>query len=108
MPIRRNKFNNKRTEYNGNMYDSKREADYAQNLDWRKKAREILKWERQESIQLIVNGVLVTTYRVDFVVTLANGVKEYHEVKGMITPEAKIKMKLFEALNPAHKLVVVK
>jgi hypothetical protein len=106
--MRRNKFNNKRTEYGGKMYDSKREATYAQNLDWRIKAGEILKWDRQESIKLIVNGVLVTTYRVDFVVTLPNGVKEYHEVKGMITPEAKIKMKLFEALNPGHKLVVIK
>ena len=45
------KYNNKRFYYNGNWYDSTKEAKYAMQLDLRVKAKEIVKWERQVPIE---------------------------------------------------------
>src|ERR1039458_6706049 len=41
------KYNAIRSVYNGYPYDSKFEAAYAMQLDWRVKAKEIKAWDRQ-------------------------------------------------------------
>ena len=98
----------KRCEYGGYTYDSKFEASYAQELDLRKKAGDILDYERQKTLELVVNSYLVCTYRIDFVV-YHDGCTEYVELKGWPTPVWRLKWKLFEALfdRPGNKLTII-
>ena len=39
-----NKYNSRRSSYNGYNYDSGLEARYAETLDWRIKAKEVISW----------------------------------------------------------------
>lgn len=99
-------------EYNGVKYHSKREARYAEELDWLRKAGRIQRWERQVKIELKVLGVLICNYIVDFKVINRYGGIEFHEVKGVETPDFKLKWKLFEVLKeeicPGATLVLIK
>jgi len=65
----KNKFNAVRQTYNGYSYDSTMEAKYAAQLDWRIKAGEVKKWERQHKISLDVNGVHIANYFIEEIVT---------------------------------------
>jgi len=96
----RNKYNNQKTEYNGNKYDSKYESKVAQELDIRIAAKDIKSYERQKKISLDVNGYHICNYYVDFVVTHNDGRIEYLEAKSTatMTPVFRVKWKLFEAL----------
>lgn len=97
--------------YNDIRYDSKLEANYAAELDWRIKAGDIKSWERQVKIPLDVNGLHITNYYIDFIVEHNDGLKEYVEVKGFETPVWQLKWRLFEALYsalPNVSLTVVK
>lgn len=58
-------FKAKRTEYNGILYDSKAEAQYAMELDLELRAGKVAWWLRQVTVTL---GIPEHTYRVDFVV----------------------------------------
>ncbi|MBI5573499.1 MAG: DUF1064 domain-containing protein [Elusimicrobia bacterium] len=101
----------KKTIFSGYRYDSKFEAGYAQELDLRQKAGEILKWEKQIKIPLVVNNYIVCNYYIDFIVYYPNGEIEYVETKGYATPLWRLKWKLFEALfseKPNVKLLVIK
>lgn len=108
---RRSKYNATHTQYGGSLYDSRREAEYAASLDIRKRAvnpaERVVKWERQVKTPLVVNGMLVTTWYCDFRVWFADGREEWHEVKGLATPEFKMKEKLFRALYPDRRLIVI-
>jgi hypothetical protein len=109
---RKNKFNAKKKETGGRKFDSTKEADYAQNLEWRKRAGELMNVDYQVPIELKVKGVVITTYIADFRVVTAAGAVEYHETKGVSTPDFKIKWKLFEVLkdeiDPGCKLILIK
>lgn len=96
---------------NGRVYDSGFEAGYAHELDLRQKAGEIVKWEAQVTIPLIVNGYKIADYRIDFVVYYPDEIVEYVETKGYATPLWRFKWKVFEALYSKKKnvrLLVVK
>ena len=88
--------------------DSKFEAGVAQSLELRKKAGDILDYQEQVKIPLIVNGFLVCNYYIDFVIQHVGGETEYLEAKGFSTPVWKLKWKLFEALydKPGNILTV--
>ena len=88
----------KSTKYCGRMYDSKFEASVAQELDFRKSAGEIESWEAQKTLDLVVNGYKIGTYRIDFVAYRKDGVTEYIEAKGWSTPFWKMKWAIFEAM----------
>ncbi|MBU2025410.1 MAG: DUF1064 domain-containing protein [Patescibacteria group bacterium] len=90
---RYNKFNNVKTAG----YDSKFEAGYAQELELRKKAKDIKDWEAQKRIELRVNGELITTYKIDFVVYHNDKTIEYVETKGYETYDWRLRWKLFVA-----------
>lgn len=109
---RKNKYNAKKQEFGGRKYDSKFEARYAEDLEWRKKAGEITEIIPQYKIELKVNGVLVCRYYVDFKIILSDGSVEYHEVKGFETEIYRLKKKLFLALlpeiEPGAEYVVIK
>lgn len=101
-----------RTDYNGRWFHSKLEANYAQQLDWRKQAGEVLEWVPQVKIEIKVNGVKICNYFIDFVVTLKDGSQQYVEVKGMEQEVWRLKWKLCMALKdeiaPGTEWIVVK
>lgn len=106
-----NKYGAKSIMYQGIQYHSKKEAAFAAELDLRKRAGEILGWQRQIRIPLDVNGRHIADYVVDFLVEHKNKTYEYIEVKGFETREWQLKWKLFDALyghDPDIKLTVVK
>ena len=104
-------YNTNKCEYNGHLYDSKFEAGYAQELDLRLKAKEIKKWETQKTLDMVVNGYKICTYRIDFIVYYHDGTIEYVETKGWASPLFRFKWKVFEALYsdlPNVKILLVK
>ena len=88
------------------------EAAYAQELDLRVKAGDIKSWKRQVKIDLRAYGKHICNYYIDFVIKHNDETEEFLEIKGMETPEWRLKWKLFcaqmEEENPAAKLTVVK
>jgi hypothetical protein len=106
---RGSKYGNKTTVYGGLKYDSKREAHYAQELELRKKAGEIKEIIPQFRLPLDVNGYHICNYIVDFMVTLSDGEKQLHEVKGWATDIFRLKWKLAEALyGKEYTLILIK
>src|ERR1700686_35556 len=111
----RNKYGAKKTELNGIRYDSMFEASVAGDLELRKKAGEIVKIERQVPLELRIYGKLWRTWKIDFVVTLVDGSREFIEAKGMELPDFKMKRVFFEMVfdkdfrqHPEDKLLVIK
>lgn len=98
---RGSKFGARKTEYNGITYDSKREAEYARDLDILKQAGMILDYERQPVFPLqdrfIKNKKVYRPIRyvADFKVTYPDGRVEIIDVKGFKTTEFKLKEKMF-------------
>ena len=95
-----NKYGAIKSEYNGIVYHSKREAAYAQELDLRKKAGDIKDWQRQIPFVFTVNGIKICTYIIDFSIEKNDGTTEYVEIKGHYTSIFGIKWRLFRALYP--------
>lgn len=95
------KYRNIRKDYGGYLYDSKREAEYAHQLDLLKKAtdphKRVESWERQYKLDLRANGIHICNYYVDFLVRYADGRTELHEVKGMENATWRLKVKIMEA-----------
>jgi len=77
-----NKYHAERTLYEGQWYDSKREARHAQELDLSMRAGLILWWARSPVFPL-PGGV---SYKADFVVVDADGIPHIEDVKGFKTP----------------------
>lgn len=97
------KYRNQPTIYDGDRYASKREAEYAAELDLRKKAGDIRDWWPQHSYDLTVNGHHVCKYIADFVILHNDGTMEAIDVKGAKKGAAwqmfQVKRKLYEALR---------
>lgn len=94
--------------YDGIVYHSLAEAQYAAKLDLLLNGKAIQRWERQIRIPLMVNDIKVCTMIVDFLIVNNDGTKEYHEVKGMESEAWKLKYKLLKACRPDINYVVVK
>lgn len=96
-------------------HDSKLEANYCNRLLAMKQKREIISYDVQVPIELNVNGVLVCKHIVDFMIQFPNKSPfiplpyqtECHDTKGVKTKDWVIKHKLFKALYPDIKYVVV-
>lgn len=104
---RKSKYRAQRAEYKGRIYDSKFEAKYAQQLDMQKLAGDIISWERQVAVNLVVNGIHIAKYVIDFLIEHKDGKKEYVEIKGFKTRDWKLKCKLFKALYPDYWYTIV-
>lgn len=104
----KSKYKNKTQMYSGMRFDSIKEANHAEELDWRIKAGEIKEWTGQYKISLDINERHITNYFIDFKVTMADGEIQYHEVKGFETDVWRLKWKLTEALYPDYNLIVIK
>lgn len=90
--------------------DSKFEAGYAQELALRVKAHDIKSFEEQVVLDLIYNGFLVCTYKIDFIIHHNDGTLEYVETKGWPSPLWRLKWKVFESLysdRPGVRLTVI-
>lgn len=107
-----NKYNNTPQRYNGSRYDSKKEAEFAKQLDLRVLAGDIKGWEKQVKLSLNVNGKHITNYFIDFKIINNDDSIELVEIKGMETEVWKLKFRLTEALidelYPGAELIVIK
>jgi hypothetical protein len=105
------KYGNRKTLYNGVEYDSRKEADYARDLDLllHEKNGTLMSWERQIAIPLVVVNEKIANIVVDFRETYVDGRVLYVEIKseGTKTDVWKLKWKLFEALYPEFEKRVV-
>lgn len=114
MEVKRAKYHNRGGIYNGISYHSQLEANYAAELDFRLKAKDIKAWERQVRLDLKVNGYHIANYYIDFIVHYADGSREFTEIKGMELDLWKLKWKILEATfddfkkHPDDRLLVVK
>jgi hypothetical protein len=101
---KQSKYRNRRTPYNGVMYDSQKEATRAWELDQMLKAGEITGYERQKVY--ILPGEI--KYKADFLVKYPDGHEEIEDVKSPATRKDKvyvIKKKLMESMGMKIKEV---
>ncbi len=103
-----NKYNAKKSTYNGRHYDSRLEAGYAMELDFMIKEKVIKSWEAQHKLDLRINEIHIANYYVDFKIILPDGRIEYHETKGYITPVWALKWKMAMAIYGKEKFVLIK
>jgi hypothetical protein len=92
------KYHNKPQVVDGIRYDSGLEGNRANELALLEKAKEIKSWVRQITLPLWVNGLKITSYRMDFIVYENDGSITLEECKGMEMPLWKMKWTLLEAL----------
>lgn len=106
------KYGNRASDYNGFIYDSGFEADYARELDMRLKAKDIKDWQKQVKVEIKIGDMHICNYYVDFEIAHNDGSFELIEVKGMETQLWRLKRKLLEAVwlpeHPDHTYTVVK
>ncbi len=102
------KYSNTKQTYEGYSYMSRKEAQYANLLDEKLKFGQIKSWARQQCIPIVVNGLFICNYYIDFVVTHNDNEREYVEVKGLEMPLWKMKWLLVQALHPEWRLTVIK
>lgn len=93
----RNKFKAIKQKIDGYTFDSKKEASYYTQLQWRLKAGDIKEIIKQKALQLYCNEKPICKYLIDFCVITSTNEIELIEVKGFETPEWKLKWKLTEA-----------
>src|SRR5690242_18445893 len=112
-----NKYGAKKTEFNGYKYDSKFEASVAAELEIRKKAKDILDYDRQFKVEVWAHrpdGIpaFKITHKVDFRIHHKDGSYELLEAKGVETADYKMRRKFLEniwlPMNLDHTYTVVK
>lgn len=87
--------------YKGIVYDSAFEMSYAQKLDLLLKSKKIASWERQVRYNIIVNGINIGFYKLDFLIVHLDKSFEYVDCKStpkLVDPVYKLKKKLIEAI----------
>lgn len=92
---KRPKYGNRKTEVDGKVYDSAKEAKRHGELVLLQKAGEIYSWAEQVTF-LLPGGV---KYRADFVVLNKDGTFTVEDAKGMPTKEYLIKKKLMASMG---------
>ena len=102
------KYHARRTEYEGEVYDSMAEATYARDLDLRMAAGEVAYWHRPAQI-VLVPGTRDQriTYRPDFYVVYSDGRAEHIDVKGAETEAFRLRIKLYKRFGPKVPLRIV-
>jgi hypothetical protein len=93
------KYHNRKTEFQGIVFDSQKEAHRYQELLWMRQAGKIHCIEVQPRYDLIVNGVKIGFYKADFrYFDKQTGIAVVEDVKGVRTPIYNLKKKLMAAL----------
>jgi hypothetical protein len=106
--IRRSKYGSQKMSFDGRTYDSKKECEYAQQLEWRRRAGEITEVIPQYKLELNMGGVHIANYYVDFKVVFPDGREEMHEVKGFETDVWRIKWRMALAIYGKDKFKLIK
>lgn len=115
--FKKNKFGAIKTEYNGYRYDSRFEASVAEELTLRKKAGEILDFDKQFKVEMWAydkNGkkAMKVSHKIDFRVHHKDGSFELLEAKGIETADYKMRRRWLETFwlpfNLDHTYSVVK
>lgn len=101
-----NKFGAQKVELDGHTFDSKSEANRYAQLKLLERAKEIKALGVHPTYYLTVNGTTIGTYKPDFAY-YEGGRKIAEDVKGMITPEASLRMRVFMATHPDVELRIV-
>jgi hypothetical protein len=96
-----------RPRYNGRLYASNAEREYAEGLDWRLKANEFKSWRPQPRLSIDINGVHVCDYVIDFEIEHHDGRIEYVEVKGFPTDLWRLKWRVALAKYKNDPMVVL-
>lgn len=107
---KKSKYGAKKTEVDGIVFDSQREANYYCELKILKQAGEIRDFALQPKYILLPGneknrGI---AYIADFLIVHNDGSTEVIDVKGMETRDFKLKKKMFECNYPDLKLTIVK
>ena len=98
MMARRNKYNAKKTEIDGFVFDSKKEARRYQDLTLLERAGEITELECQPKFPIYVNQEKVCTYIADFrYLDIKENAYIVEDVKGVKTAIYRLKKKLMKA-----------
>lgn len=101
---KRNKYNNKKKEVDGILFDSEKEAEYYGKLKILLKAGEIGLLERQVPYELNPGGSYSYKYIADFVfIDAKTGEKNVIDVKGYRTKEYVRKRRLMKKI---HKIII--
>ena len=102
--LKRPKYNNKKTNVNGILFDSKKEADRWVLLTRRATIGEVVDLHLQVPFVFALEGKKMFTYKADFVYfdKVANELI-VEDVKGFRTPLYKLKKKLIEQ---QHKITI--
>lgn len=104
---KKSKYGSKKTEVDGIVFDSKREANFYQELLMLKRAGEVINIERQVKYPYFAtysrdDGIVTFTkpgfYKADFVVTYKDGHKDVVDIKGFATAIYRKKKKIIEKL----------
>lgn len=98
---KQNKYRAQKTEVDNIRFDSKREATRYQDLKIMEREGLITDLKLQVSFPLVVNEVLIATYRSDFEY-VENGQRVVEDTKGVKTPVYKLKRRLMLALHGVH------
>lgn len=93
----KNKYGNKKTTVDGIAFDSKWEAERYCELKTLERVGDISDLDLQVPYKLRVNGMLICTYKADFVYQ-ADGKTVVEDAKGVITKEYALKRKLMKAI----------
>jgi len=94
--------------YNGRVYHSKFEAEYAQQLDFLVRSGAVKHYVCQEAMQIELNNVPICKVIIDFKVTNADGTVDYIEIKGFETETFRLKKKLLLAAYPGIRYTIIK
>ncbi len=101
IPMSYSKYHNRKTNYNGVNFMSRKEAGYARTLDALKFAKDprekVVSYETQVPFQIEMNGINICKYLADFKVIYKDKHIEIVDVKGFRTDIYRLKKKLVEA-----------
>lgn len=110
----KSKFNNRQTEVHGIVFDSKMESDYYLHLLEQQEQGLITEIELQPvyllqpAFRKLGRAIRKVEYRADFRVTQADGRQVVIDVKGVATPDFKLKAKMFDYYFPLELQIVTK
>lgn len=101
----RSKYGNIKVQYNGQFYDSKKEAEWAIFLDQQMKKGKITSWSRQQKFELQAYDTKICDIIVDFIIKHNDGSTELMEVKSPATktPTWRVKWKMLAAKMSKEK-----
>lgn len=101
-----NKFSAKKVTLDGMTFASKAEANRYAQLKLMERARAISDLQVQPLYPLVVNGIVIGTYKPDFSYD-ENKKRICEDVKGVVTEAASLRMRVFRACYPSIELRIV-